>query len=57
MLKRSQCNCQCHDPGNVMVHCHPCCQPDPKKFEDVVKDKTVVWLQKCQNTLRRFNLS
>lgn len=25
----SQCKCPCHTPGVVMLHCFPCCKPDP----------------------------
>ena len=28
MKKRSECDCMCHKPGQVMTHLIPCCVPD-----------------------------
>lgn len=30
MLLRSQCRCQCHEPGIKMMHIVPCCKLDPE---------------------------
>ena len=26
--KRSECKCECHQPGSQVVHVTPCCKPD-----------------------------
>jgi len=30
---RSQCNCECHKPGSVVIHFMPCCYPDPEPVD------------------------
>jgi len=29
---RSKCDCPCHTSGAHMMHCFPCCEPDPEKL-------------------------
>lgn len=33
-MKRSECNCGCHEKGGI--HCFPCCTPDT--FEEICED-------------------
>lgn len=30
---RYECRCKCHEPGSTIMHCAPCCKPDPSQEE------------------------
>lgn len=29
MARGDECDCECHEPGKVIMHCAPCCTPCP----------------------------
>jgi hypothetical protein len=37
---RSDCDCVCHEPGACVLHCFPCCEPDPQR-RPILADPTL----------------
>ena len=36
MIKRSECNCMCHQEGSAMLHIQPCCYPDELDLDQLM---------------------